>query len=70
MIVLSSPHLRRTYSFREIEKQESFLAKKTNLILARDADHRYITEGSWKNTPDQIRQIIDYPESALQICEL
>ena len=67
MIALASTNIRRVYAFRETYNQDSFLAKGTNIVLVRDADGRYIQQDAWANSPDQINQMIDYPEAALRI---
>jgi hypothetical protein len=67
MIALASAHLSRVYAFREIWDRGAFLAKGTKVILVGDAHGSYIPRNAWRNTADQLRQMIGYPETALQI---
>ncbi len=67
MIALASNCIRRVYAFRQLTNRSTFLAKGTNVTLVRDRRRQYIARDAWANTPNQLRQMIDYPEEALQI---
>jgi hypothetical protein len=67
MIALTSNCIRRVYAFRDIPDRLSFVAKGVALALVLDPSGRYIARNSWRNAPGQVRQIIDYPETVLDI---
>jgi hypothetical protein len=66
MIGLTSTHLRRLYAFRAVPNRLTFAAKRTEIFVGRDAGD-YIAPNTWRNSPDQLRCMIDYPDHDVQI---
>jgi hypothetical protein len=66
MIALASTRLRRIYAFRRVSDRQSFAAKGTEIFVGRDT-RDYIAPDTWRNSPDQRRRMIEYPDGAVQI---
>jgi len=65
MIALASTHIRSIYGFLEITDRETFVAKGTDVTLVTDCGGAYIRPGTWRNSTEQVRQILEYPAAAL-----
>jgi hypothetical protein len=66
MIALASTHIRSIYAFHEITDRDTFAAKGTDVTLICDCFGAYIRRGTWRNSAEQIRQVLEYPAAALR----
>lgn len=67
MISLLSENVKKVFFFRDPQQAPRLSAGGAKVVVVGDVSNEYMQRGSWKNTPEQRKMMLDYPVSSLKI---